>query len=30
MELRPDTVLIFDRDEDLLVFESFVHAANWI
>ncbi|MFE5038942.1 hypothetical protein [Streptomyces sp. NPDC056683] len=30
MELRPDTVLLFDRDEDLLVFESFVHATNWI
>ena len=30
MEPFPDTVLIFDRDEDLLVFESFVHATNWI
>ena len=30
MEVPPDTVLIFDRDEDLLVFESFVHATNWI
>ncbi|MFE0351207.1 hypothetical protein [Streptomyces griseoluteus] len=30
MELPPDTVLIFDRDEDLLVFASFVHATNWI
>ncbi|MEU1036374.1 hypothetical protein ABZ402_48725 [Streptomyces mirabilis] len=30
MELPPDTVLIFDRDEDLLVFESYVHATNWI
>jgi hypothetical protein len=30
MELPPDTVLIFDRDEDLFVFESFVDATNWI
>ncbi|MEU6547710.1 hypothetical protein [Streptomyces sp. NPDC046859] len=30
MELPPDTVLVFDRDDDLLVFESFVHATNWI
>ena len=30
MEPPPDIVLIFDRDEDLLVFESFVHATNWI
>ncbi|WP_234533295.1 hypothetical protein [Streptomyces shenzhenensis] len=30
MEPPSDTVLIFDRDEDLLVFESFVHATNWI
>ncbi|MFF0013295.1 hypothetical protein [Streptomyces sp. NPDC005374] len=30
MEPSPDTVLVFDRDEDLLVFESFVHATNWI
>ncbi|MFF3988942.1 hypothetical protein ACFY0B_30685 [Streptomyces sp. NPDC001797] len=30
MELPPDTVLIFDRDEDLLVFESHIHATNWI
>ncbi|MFE3032390.1 hypothetical protein ACFXKY_12135 [Streptomyces canus] len=30
MELLPDTVLIFDRDEDLLVFESGIHATNWI
>lgn len=30
MELPPDTVLIFDRDEDLLVFESYIHATNWI
>jgi hypothetical protein len=30
MEPSSDTVLIFDRDEDLLVFDSFVHATNWI
>jgi hypothetical protein len=30
MEPLPDTVLIFDRDEDLLAFESLVHATNWI
>lgn len=30
MEPPPNTVLIFDRDEDLLVFESSVHATNWI
>ncbi len=30
MEPPPDIVLIFDRGEDLLVFESFVHATNWI
>ncbi|MEV4433853.1 hypothetical protein [Streptomyces sp. NPDC049585] len=30
MECSPDTVLIFDRDEDLFIFESFVHATNWI
>ncbi|MFJ9201107.1 hypothetical protein [Streptomyces flaveolus] len=23
-------MFIFDRDEDLFVFESFVHATNWI
>jgi hypothetical protein len=30
MEPPLDTVLTFDRDEGLLVFESFVHATNWI
>jgi hypothetical protein len=30
MELPPDTVLVFDRDEELFVFASFVHATNWI
>lgn len=30
MEPPPDPVLIFDRNEDLLVFESFVHATDWI
>ncbi|CAM5510938.1 hypothetical protein [Streptomyces aurantiogriseus] len=30
MDLPPDTVLVFDRTDDLLVFESFVHAANWL
>ncbi|WP_158711545.1 hypothetical protein [Streptomyces xylophagus] len=30
MELPPDTVLVFDRDEDLFVFESHVHVTNWI
>jgi hypothetical protein len=30
MEPPLDTVLVFDRDEDLVVFESFAHAANWI
>jgi hypothetical protein len=30
MELPPDTVLLFDRDEELFVFTSFVHATNWI
>lgn len=30
MELPIHTVLIFDRDEALLVFESSVHATNWI
>ncbi|MGW2893121.1 hypothetical protein ACWDAO_00430 [Streptomyces sp. NPDC001212] len=30
MELPPDTVFIFDRDEDLFVFASFVHATNGI
>ncbi|MEW2163872.1 hypothetical protein AB0912_12860 [Streptomyces sp. NPDC007084] len=30
MELPPDTVLVFDRDEDLLAFESSGHATNWI
>lgn len=30
MDLSPDTVLVFDRDEDLLVFESFEHATNYL
>lgn len=30
MELPLDTVLIFDRDGDLFVFESYIHAVNWI
>ncbi|MFF5468044.1 hypothetical protein [Streptomyces achromogenes] len=30
MEPSPDTVLIFDRDEDLLVFRTFVQATDWI
>lgn len=30
MEPPPCTVLVFDRDEDLLVFDSFAHATNWI
>ncbi|MFG2732480.1 hypothetical protein [Streptomyces canus] len=30
MDLPSDTVLVFDRDEDLIVFESFVHATNYL
>jgi hypothetical protein len=30
MELPTTTVLIFDRDEDLLVLASFVQATDWI
>ncbi|MFG2961485.1 hypothetical protein ACGF5O_48205 [Streptomyces sp. NPDC048291] len=30
MDLPPDTVLIFDQDDDLIVFESFVHATNYL
>lgn len=30
MDLRPTTVLVFDQDEDLIVFESFVHATNYL
>ncbi|WP_328504760.1 hypothetical protein OG828_47985 [Streptomyces sp. NBC_00457] len=30
MELPNDTVLVFDQTEDLCVFTSFVHAANWL
>ncbi|MFF9090050.1 hypothetical protein ACF1BE_27295 [Streptomyces sp. NPDC014991] len=30
MDLPPDAVLIFDRDEDLIVFESFAHATNYV
>ncbi|MFJ8503493.1 hypothetical protein [Streptomyces avermitilis] len=30
MDLSPDTVLVFDQDEDLIVFESFVHATNYL
>ncbi|WRZ87675.1 hypothetical protein OHB54_45885 [Streptomyces sp. NBC_01007] len=30
MKPPPDAVLIFDRDEDLFVFESSVHAVDWI
>ena len=30
MELPPDTVLVFDRDEGLLIFESRTHTAHWI
>ncbi|MEU1622857.1 hypothetical protein ABZ479_36885 [Streptomyces sp. NPDC005722] len=30
MELPLDTVFIFDRDGNLLVFESYIHATNWI
>ncbi|MGX9885569.1 hypothetical protein [Streptomyces sp. NPDC002276] len=30
MELPSDTVLVFDRDEGLLVFETLTRAADWI
>jgi hypothetical protein len=30
MDLPPDTVLVFDQEEDLIVFESFVHATNYL
>ncbi|MEU1534925.1 hypothetical protein [Streptomyces fagopyri] len=30
MDLPPDTVLVFDQDEDLSVFESLTHAANYL
>ncbi|MCT9009495.1 hypothetical protein [Streptomyces rhizosphaerihabitans] len=30
MDLPPDTVLVFDRDEGLIVFESFEHATNYL
>ncbi|MEV0909939.1 hypothetical protein [Streptomyces hokutonensis] len=30
MELPLDTVLVFDRDEGLFIFESRTRAANWI
>ncbi|MFJ7152374.1 hypothetical protein ACIQVT_29980 [Streptomyces sp. NPDC100445] len=30
MELPSDAVLVFDRDEDLFVFASFIDATNWI
>ncbi|MFE7439047.1 hypothetical protein ACFU7X_01035 [Streptomyces chartreusis] len=30
MDLPPDTALIFDQDEELSVFESFVHATNYL
>ncbi|GAA5701555.1 hypothetical protein [Streptomyces avermitilis] len=30
MDLSPGTVLVFDQDEDLIVFESFVHATNYL
>lgn len=30
MDLSPTTVLVFDQDEDLIVFESFVHATNYL
>lgn len=30
MDLPPDTVLVFDQDEDLIVFESLVHATNYL
>ncbi|MFE5923915.1 hypothetical protein [Streptomyces sp. NPDC056468] len=30
MDLPADTVLIFDQDEGLSVFESFMHATNYL
>ncbi|MFE1437435.1 hypothetical protein [Streptomyces sp. NPDC058739] len=30
MDLPADTVLVFDRDEDLMVFESFAHTTNYL
>lgn len=30
MDLPPATVLIFDQNEDLIVFESFVQATNYL
>ena len=30
MDLPPDTVLVFDQDEDLSVFASLPHAANYL
>ncbi|MGW1887324.1 hypothetical protein [Streptomyces sp. NPDC001970] len=30
MDFPPDTVLVFDQDEDLVVFDSFVHATNYL
>ncbi|WP_405521601.1 hypothetical protein OG426_00710 [Streptomyces canus] len=30
MDLPSGTVLVFDRDEDLIVFESFVDATNYL
>lgn len=30
MDLPCETVLVFDRDEDLYAFESFVHATNYL
>ncbi|MGW7542578.1 hypothetical protein ACWGKQ_15910 [Streptomyces sp. NPDC054770] len=30
MELPPDAVLVFDQDDDLIAFESFVHATNYL
>ncbi|WP_146067826.1 hypothetical protein [Streptomyces sp. Ru72] len=30
MELPPETVLVFDQEEDLIVFESFAHATNYL
>ncbi|MGY4983473.1 hypothetical protein ACWCYL_41195 [Streptomyces sp. 900105755] len=30
MDLPPNTALIFDQDEDLSVFESFLHVTNYL
>ncbi|WP_189542946.1 hypothetical protein [Streptomyces gelaticus] len=30
MDIPPDAALIFDQDEDLSVFASFVHATNYL